>query len=421
MKQRPLTIQTGKSEQEPKPGFWDGALGFPQAALVTATAIAIGVFFHWRIGNRLPSSPGFLLGGGTLFLVVLVFASLRWKDTRVMEWLTGVPLAITSVVGVMLTAGIGAVIPASTLQAKFGIANIYTSWPFIMAMLVMMVNLIGVTARRLFPLTYKNFCFSLNHLGLCVTLLGGVLSAAGLERGSLDLMLGQTKSVAATPTGQALHLPFSITLKKFHLEEFPPTLAVATLNPHSADGSADIDPGEQFIAPKMRERIGDYTVTVQSFLPRAARVEGVWKKVEFPAAAPAAQIAVTDRKGQTVGEGWVSSGSMYSEGEIVQVAENAAVFMPQPKPREFRSTVSIERNGKQETREILVNKPILVDGYKLYQVSYNAEMGAASDYSGIEVVRDRGLPVVYAGMFLLLGGAAMMLWNGVGVSKGEQK
>ena len=73
--------------------------------------------------------------------------------------------------------------------------------------------------------------------------------------------------------------------------------------------------------------------------------------------------------------------------------------------------LSEEPGGTAATQEIRVNAPGRVGPYRLYQLSYDETRGAASEHSVIEVVRDRGLPVVYAGMFLLLAGALLGLWR----------
>ncbi|MFN3963538.1 MAG: hypothetical protein ACK4NQ_11225, partial [Fimbriimonadaceae bacterium] len=65
--------------------------------------------------------------------------------------------------------------------------------------------------------------------------------------------------------------------------------------------------------------------------------------------------------------------------------------------------------------QVGVNEPIKVKGYDIYQFSYDEEAGPASAYSVVEVVRDSSLPIVYAGIFALLIGSLMHLWNGVGV------
>ena len=66
------------------------------------------------------------------------------------------------------------------------------------------------------------------------------------------------------------------------------------------------------------------------------------------------------------------------------------------------------KTGKCETAEIEVNKPLAVDGWKIYLLDYNKRMGRWSDESTFELVADPWLPAVYTGICLLLAGAVMV-------------
>lgn len=52
-----------------------------------------------------------------------------------------------------------------------------------------------------------------------------------------------------------------------------------------------------------------------------------------------------------------------------------------------------------------VNKPLSVDGWKIYQVSYDETKGKWSTVSVFELVRDPWMPLVYTGIILMLAGA----------------
>ena len=54
-----------------------------------------------------------------------------------------------------------------------------------------------------------------------------------------------------------------------------------------------------------------------------------------------------------------------------------------------------------------VNKPVTVDGWKIYQLSYDEAMGRWSETSTFELVKDPWLPAVYVGIYLLLAGAIL--------------
>ena len=78
-------------------------------------------------------------------------------------------------------------------------------------------------------------------------------------------------------------------------------------------------------------------------------------------------------------------------------------------PKRYASVLKIaEKQGEEFEATIDVNKPIVVDGWKIYQYGYDTSMGAESKISILELVSDPWLPLVYAGIFMMLGGAVCM-------------
>ena len=78
-------------------------------------------------------------------------------------------------------------------------------------------------------------------------------------------------------------------------------------------------------------------------------------------------------------------------------------------PKRFASEIQIlTKSGKNIETTVDVNKPVEVDGWKIYQYGYDTQMGAMSQTSILELVSDPWLPLVYAGIYMMLGGAVCM-------------
>ena len=78
-------------------------------------------------------------------------------------------------------------------------------------------------------------------------------------------------------------------------------------------------------------------------------------------------------------------------------------------PRRFASDIQIlTKTGKNIQTTVEVNKPVEVDGWKIYQYGYDTQMGAMSEYSILELVSDPWLPLVYTGIYMMLAGAVCM-------------
>lgn len=78
----------------------------------------------------------------------------------------------------------------------------------------------------------------------------------------------------------------------------------------------------------------------------------------------------------------------------------------------FSSDVTVHTKSGIAVRDtILVNKPLSVRGWKIYQYSYDEERGNASEISVFELVRDPWLPYVYCGIFMMLAGAVNVFFR----------
>lgn len=82
-------------------------------------------------------------------------------------------------------------------------------------------------------------------------------------------------------------------------------------------------------------------------------------------------------------------------------------------PKRFASEIQIQtKSGKKIETTVDVNKPVEVDGWKIYQYGYDTKMGAMSQISILELVSDPWLPLVYTGIYMMLAGAVCMFLKG---------
>ena len=82
-------------------------------------------------------------------------------------------------------------------------------------------------------------------------------------------------------------------------------------------------------------------------------------------------------------------------------------------PKRFASEIKIQKeSGDTIQATVDVNKPVEVDGWKIYQYGYDTQMGAMSQMSILELVSDPWLPLVYTGIYMMLGGAVcLFIWT----------
>ena len=79
-------------------------------------------------------------------------------------------------------------------------------------------------------------------------------------------------------------------------------------------------------------------------------------------------------------------------------------------PKRFASDISVyTEDGKNVQGTVEVNKPLKVNGWKIYQYGYDVRMGAESPYSVFQLVRDPWIMWVYIGIFMMIAGALCLM------------
>ena len=80
-------------------------------------------------------------------------------------------------------------------------------------------------------------------------------------------------------------------------------------------------------------------------------------------------------------------------------------------PRRFASDITVHtEEGKDIRGTVEVNKPLKAKDWKIYQYGYDTMLGSKSPYSVFLLVNDPWLPAVYAGIFLMLAGALLLIF-----------
>jgi hypothetical protein len=80
-------------------------------------------------------------------------------------------------------------------------------------------------------------------------------------------------------------------------------------------------------------------------------------------------------------------------------------------PKRFASDITVyTEDGKIIRGTVEVNKPLKVNGWKIYQYGYDPSRGADSPYSVFQLVRDPWIFWVYLGIFLMIAGALCLLF-----------
>jgi hypothetical protein len=398
--------------------IWEHPWSYSKGTIITFSIILIG-FCLQAIGGSLLHQPvhfpwNMILG--ILFVVILVILYRQFKNHSIFKWLGSVKAALPAIFGftflVLLMGFVKQdVEPKNELSRILGLTHLVKTWPFIFINLYLMVLLGVVTMKRLIPFNLKNAGFFVNHFGLFLVLFSTALGSTDMQRLRMNCYQDQTEWRAVDASGKTVELPVAITLLDFTIDEFRPKVTIidnetGKILSHKGRNQFELLDRKSF-------DLHGYHLEMEQFLETSAKVGAAYFPVNEPGSAPSAKVRVTNLADKSETSGWVCSGSYLIQPEALQLNETQSLVMLPAEPRKFSSKLNIlTKNGKEVTTTIEVNRPFQIDGWSIYQLGYQTEMGRWSNLSVLELVRDPWLPVVYLGIFLLMAGAAFLFVTG---------
>ncbi len=410
--------------------IWEFPWGYAEGFMVAAGVVLAGVLLQFASGNIDPVLFAYPVNGivGGLFVAALLIVHFSAGRSRMARWLAGIYATIPALVVFLVLVAILGLVPqwsvdrgAEQMPAQFfsllGWHRVTTSWPFVL-LCFHILSIVGLATlkRTTQKQGWRDIGFYLNHLGLFIALLGGLLGSADMERMTMRVQEGQVEWRGADRTGEVQELPLALQLDTFMMEEYEPKLVLI-----------DNETGKMLPASRpesyMFEGVGKTTtlagvlVEVTDWLPHAAifrdssfvnvvpmKMEGAASAVKVKASKPG--------MGQPV-EGWVTCGSYLFPPLFLQVDRETSIAMPVQEVKKYSSHVTaFTKGGTTKEAVIEVNRPLKVEDWMVYQYSYDDSKGKYSDTSVFELVRDPWLKVVYAGIFMLLAGALFLFMAG---------
>ena len=324
-----------------------------------------------------------------------------------------------------------------------GLTTIFSSWWFIGLLTTLGVSLAICITRRMKTLftsgadttniapTFGTLCV---HVGILLTLAGGAIRLFWSERGMLQLREGEQTSLYITDDNREASLPYAVKLVKFEIERYQagPKAEDAAEAERLIIQRPGQNGGEEFpvvvgtpwqIAPKasalsthqafqitILRRVPDFTMDTATRMVQSrsdkmlnpallVRVAGNGSVTERWLFARYPDFDVTVRNGQ----GGPSMPFTMRYKVMVKVPAQARI-------KSFKSSVQIIQDAvvlKEKTIE--VNSPLAYGGYSFYQASYNEE---DLSWTGLLVVHDHSVPVVYLGfVFMGIGAFLTACWR----------
>jgi len=397
--------------------LWVSPWGYAESFLISFGLILIGFLLEFTMPNRIPLRIiyplNLVLGIGFVILIGLFYIFLR--KGQLFKFLSGIPAsigALTALTLLVMLMGISPQVPMveKNIITAFKLNNLTSSWPFLFINLYFLLILGLVILRKLIKFKKHNWGFICSHLGLWIIIFAVGLGAGDLQRLRMDLHENKTEWKAYDDKDNYYEMPLAIRLNHFQIDEFHPKLAVVENSSGKLYEASK--PSMIMIEKDLQCKLHRWTVKVDEFYASSGRSGDQYYHLFDYGAAPAAFVNVLTPASDTI-SGWISCGSFNRPHESLKLDKDYSLLMTVPEPRKFSSEVTIYLpDGSKSNQTLEVNKSYTVNGWKIYQLSYDEKMGKYSDLSIVEVVKDPWQIFVYIGVFLMMIGSVYMFWQG---------
>lgn len=323
-------------------------------------------------------------------------------------------LAIWLLSTIALISLIGTFIPQTT---------IYSSWWFILLLVLFSLNLAACILNRL-PLKSRSLGSFLSHISILIILLGALIGIIFGQKAHLKINEGEEVN-SFIFRGENIPLGFSIRLDDFIYNENIDSKEKLLVYQHAEPEKdvCDMGSGQAVMQSKgflvqlpvqmgIEQSIGNTGYKIKAVQYVADFVMDTSTKEVLSRSAipnnPALKVELKDPKGKAK-SAWLFARFPDMHQEISADFKIKYNWAPR-RPKDFISKVTILKDGKKIlSQDIQVNAPLNFAGYNFFQSSYDTRN---LSWSGLQIVKDPGVPVIYAGFVLLIIGLAMIFYVG---------
>ena len=319
------------------------------------------------------------------------------------------------------------------LLSKLGMTHVYTAWWFMGLLCMLAVSLAACSLRRLAIVRrvsgqgrIRAVGSFITHVSMLLILAGGVVRGVWGEKGYLEFREGETRDSFRIGS-EHVKLPFKIRLVDFEVQNYGeateeakvqlveevvradwPEMGLSVLLPVE-EGVERILMGPAGAEDQCKIRV---IRRVMDFLIDTGTRE-VSSRSDEPRN-PA--VLIEYERGGHVHQQWVFAKypdfNMHTteskdQKQFLSLKYQARVRQPErPRIKDWKSTLEVlEGDVVMLKKTIEVNVPLLYNGFAFYQSGHNP---GDPTWTSLQVVRDPGVPLVYAGFALMIIGLVVI-------------
>jgi cytochrome c biogenesis protein ResB len=321
------------------------------------------------------------------------------ENTVIVEKLGSVKFAVGVVVIIATACIVGTVWPR---------LSVFQSWWFIALTCVLSASVAVCTGRRFSTMRRTNgyargraFGSMLTHISFLLILAGAVVRGVWGEKGFIEIREGQTVTQYLTDR-EAKPLPFTIHLAKFEIETYEQKQSDQLFVSLAEKNLKTVLP----VIRDVEQKFGDFTIKILKYVPDFA-VDMQTREVSSRSNQPHNPAILVAVNGPTYqNHRWVFAkfpDFNHSPGNASPLQMAYATKLGEAAFKSFKSTLHFP-DGE---RTLGVNHPLSYGGYTFYQSGYNPN---DPSYTSLQVVKDPGVPVVYAGFSLMIMGLFIVFY-----------
>ena len=293
-----------------------------------------------------------------------------------------------------------------------GLSRMLSFWPFVLIYIWISMIVAQATINKAMHFKWRDVPFMLNHAGLLIVMLCATLGNADMQRLKMTIHKSSPEWRATNEQGKIVEMPLAIQLKEFKIYEYPPKLMLVngkTGDPIPKEKPTTIVVDSSFTTGNLQGWSIKLNKVIDEAAPLMTRDTTNYLPWHSSGAMTAINITATSPNGKVKKTGWVTCGSYHFPYQVLSLDGKISVAMPEREPQRYLSRVELMTEaGLHAFADIEVNRPLSVEGWKIYQLSYDTSMGRWSETSVLELVRDPWLPFVYVGLGMMMLGAVFM-------------
>ena len=341
------------------------------------------------------------------------------KQNKIWKFLSSVKLAISLLAIIALLSLIGTLIPQNEDPSFYisrygesgyrallntGLTDVYSSWWFILFLVLFSLNLTACILSR-FSLKSRLMGTLISHISVLIILAGALVGMLFGQKGYVKIEKGEEVNSFIDREKQ-INLGFSLRLDDFiYSENIDPREKLLVYSGNGQEPIAGI-PTEVGAESDIADT--GYKVKILRYLPDFAMDMSTKEVASRSAKAnnPAIEVELKGKDGAQQ-RFWVFA----RFPDIHQKITGNLSFVYQwanRQPKDFVSKVTVIKDGKEMlNQDIRVNFPLGFTGYTFFQSSYDEEH---LNWTGLKVVKDPGVGVVYLGFGLLILGLSIRFY-----------